>query len=463
MVAASKSSSRSSQDNIIGEGDDGGEGLGDAGDMDVASLWAELAQDSDLPVGPMIVEEKKRQNQSRQVRSVVTDDDGNDDGVARVQWPEFLDSDENDDDVDDMDDSIQFTVKQAKQANEKLIKDDDDAAATAAAAVRKQTEKASSRDDTEFEREIKILENVDDVATQRLARQMRRERRREQRQKAAKLASNKLAETAEAESKATRSATAKGDARTTKTEFLDNAYVNPNTLPGAERGKWKTHKRLRIVSGALGGRRILSPDTPSVRPMMERVRGAAMDMLVARVAKSARGFPTGSRWLDLYSGTGAVGVEAVSRGCAGAHFVECDSDVLKRVLNVNLRSLDVHGVASKNGGAAGDVVVHPMTVEVFLNRHRESRGEPFEFISVTPPYQLVDYSVLLELLGSSGALCSDRSTVLVEFPLEESRAIPEKLCVSTHEDASAVNGDLRLARERRYGRTVLAMYSPANM
>ena len=104
MVAASKSSSRSSQDNIIGEGDDGGEGLGDAGDMDVASLWAELAQDSDLPVGPMIVEEKKRQNQSRQVRSVVTDDDGNDDGVARVQWPEFLDSDENDDDVDDMDD-----------------------------------------------------------------------------------------------------------------------------------------------------------------------------------------------------------------------------------------------------------------------------------------------------------------------------------------------------------------------
>jgi 16S rRNA G966 N2-methylase RsmD len=69
-----------------------------------------------------------------------------------------------------------------------------------------------------------------------------------------------------------------------------------------------------VLGGKVRRRKLLSPKDRNVRPMMEVVRGAAFDIL-----QSAGGFPASlrpGRWLDLYSGTGSVGIEAMSRGCS---------------------------------------------------------------------------------------------------------------------------------------------------
>jgi 16S rRNA (guanine966-N2)-methyltransferase len=71
---------------------------------------------------------------------------------------------------------------------------------------------------------------------------------------------------------------------------------------------------VRVVSGALGGRRLAAPSGSGTRPTSERVRAALFDSLGGRVA--------GARVLDLYAGSGGLGIEALSRGAATATFVE---------------------------------------------------------------------------------------------------------------------------------------------
>ncbi len=72
--------------------------------------------------------------------------------------------------------------------------------------------------------------------------------------------------------------------------------------------------RVRIVGGKFAGRDLMSPDDPRVRPTAERVRAALLDMLSAELKDA--------RVLDLFAGTGALGLEALSRGARQADFVE---------------------------------------------------------------------------------------------------------------------------------------------
>ena len=73
----------------------------------------------------------------------------------------------------------------------------------------------------------------------------------------------------------------------------------------------RTHKRLSIVAGTFARRKILSPSGLDTRPMMGMVRGATFDMLMSLIgSRSNPAFPEGSRWLDLFAGTGAIGIEA---------------------------------------------------------------------------------------------------------------------------------------------------------
>ncbi|CAN6454192.1 unnamed protein product [Victoria cruziana] len=75
-----------------------------------------------------------------------------------------------------------------------------------------------------------------------------------------------------------------------------------------------THKLLQVLGGKARRRKLLSPKGMDVRPMMEVVRGAAFDIL--QVAGGCPAALRPGRWLDLYSGTGSVGIEAISRGCS---------------------------------------------------------------------------------------------------------------------------------------------------
>src|SRR5947207_12332753 len=85
---------------------------------------------------------------------------------------------------------------------------------------------------------------------------------------------------------------------------------------------------MRVVTGEAKGRRLKSPKTLGTRPIMDRVKTALFDILSTEVEEA--------RFLDLFGGTGSVGIEALSRGAAQATFIEMNYKVLK-ILRENLQ------------------------------------------------------------------------------------------------------------------------------
>lgn len=196
-----------------------------------------------------------------------------------------------------------------------------------------------------------------------------------------------------------------------------------------------THKLLQVIGGTARRTKLLSPNSMDVRPMMEVVKGAAFDILQA-----AGGSPASLRpgsWLDLYSGTGSVGIEALSRGCSEVHFVEMDPWVVSDVLRPNLEVT----------GFIDDSVIHTVRVEKFFERAEQFVGNSgtFDYISVTPPYAEVDYAVLMRLIAESPFLGED-TFIVVEYPSKT--------------DMLESCGRLVKITDRRFGRTLLAIYGP---
>ncbi|KAI5665590.1 hypothetical protein M9H77_15443 [Catharanthus roseus] len=197
----------------------------------------------------------------------------------------------------------------------------------------------------------------------------------------------------------------------------------------------ETHKLLQVLAGKARRKKLLSPKGMDVRPMMEVVKGAAFGILQA-----AGGCPTAlrsGRWLDLYSGTGSVGIEAISRGCSEVHFVEMDPWVVSDVLQPNLEWT----------GFLDSSVIHTVRVEDFLARAEKFMGKDgkFDYISVTPPYMEVDYGVLMKQITSSAVIGED-TFLVVEYPLGT--------------DMLDTCGCLVKIADRRFGRTHLAIYGP---
>ena len=180
----------------------------------------------------------------------------------------------------------------------------------------------------------------------------------------------------------------------------------------------------------------------NTRPMMAAVRGAVFSMLTALMhgnGQTAGTFPPALRWLDLFAGTGAVGIEAASRGCEAVHFVELDPWVIQHCLQRNLEF-------TRTGGGA---MVHNMTVEAFIagaaTSLRAAGDAPFDFISVCPPYEKVSYPELLSSLEAS-PLLRPGTMVVVEYPKYERKNITDRI------------GRLEKIRDRAYGRTLVAIY-----
>lgn len=196
-----------------------------------------------------------------------------------------------------------------------------------------------------------------------------------------------------------------------------------------------THRLLQVLGGKARRKKLLSPKGMDVRPMMEVVRGAAFDIL--QVAGGCPASLRPGRWLDLYSGTGSVGIEAISRGCSEAHFVEMDPWVVSEVLRPNLEWT----------GFLDNSFIHTVRVENFLERAVVSSAKdgPFDYVSVTPPYTAVNYSILMEQLAKC-PLVGGNSFILVEYPLKTSMA---ESC-----------GHLVKIADRRFGRTNLLIYGP---
>ncbi|GFP79293.1 putative rRNA methyltransferase ylbh [Phtheirospermum japonicum] len=214
-----------------------------------------------------------------------------------------------------------------------------------------------------------------------------------------------------------------------------NTGMRNNTPPEEPKPPRETHKLLQVLGGSARRKKLLSPKGMDVRPMMEVVKGAAFAILQA-----AGGSPQSlrpGRWLDLYSGTGSVGIEAISRGCSEAHFVEMDPWVISDVLRPNLESTDFLDMS----------VIHTARVETFLENAERFVGKngAFDYISVTPPYMLVDYAVLMEQVSNSSVV-GENTFILVEYP-------------SRTDMLDSYAGCVKIA-DRRFGRTHLAIYGP---
>ena len=175
----------------------------------------------------------------------------------------------------------------------------------------------------------------------------------------------------------------------------------------------------RVVAGELGGRRLAVPSGRGTRPTSERVREGLFSTLEA-----VRGGLAGAAFLDLYAGSGAVGIEAASRGAARVTCVERDPRALA-VLRANVASV-----------AAGLVEVAAGPVDRYL---RSPGSAPWDVVFLDPPYaDPVD-----EVLGLLAAevWLSPSATVVLERSLRD----PEP----------AWPAGLEPDRSRRYGDTLL--------
>ena len=183
---------------------------------------------------------------------------------------------------------------------------------------------------------------------------------------------------------------------------------------------------MRIVGGSLRGRRLRAPAGKRVRPTGERVREALFDILIHG------GMPTpleSARVVDLFAGTGALGLEALSRGAAHLTAVESEADV-RGVLRANIEALGCAGRAT--------VVVADAT------RLPPASG-PCDLALLDPPYRAGLAAPALTALVDGGWL-ADAATVVVEHAVDDPFEPPATLAVRDC---------------RRYGRTGLTFLSPA--
>jgi 16S rRNA (guanine966-N2)-methyltransferase len=159
---------------------------------------------------------------------------------------------------------------------------------------------------------------------------------------------------------------------------------------------------IRIIGGSLRGRRFRFADIPDIRPTPDRVRETLFNWLGARVA--------GARCLDLFAGSGALGLEALSRGAATAVLVEQNA-VAARALAALIAEWHLQGARVERADA-----LH------FLGRD----PEPFDIVFLDPPFHAGLLSRSAELLERRGWLAPDALIYVECSAREELPPLPER-------------------------------------
>ncbi|GAB3763908.1 16S rRNA (guanine(966)-N(2))-methyltransferase RsmD [Microlunatus parietis] len=189
----------------------------------------------------------------------------------------------------------------------------------------------------------------------------------------------------------------------------------------------------RIVAGRYGGRRLKHPVGDRTRPTTDRAREALFAMLAswAGAGGDAGESLAGLSFLDLYAGSGAVGLEAASRGADPVLMVEADQRTVRGVIRSNIASLGAR--AAVRAGRVEQVVKGPAPLA-------------YDLVFVDPPYELgsPDLSAVLADLVGHGWVADDGLIVV-----ERSRRSPELTPPSPYTEVGT----------RRYGETVLSTFS----
>ena len=175
---------------------------------------------------------------------------------------------------------------------------------------------------------------------------------------------------------------------------------------------------MRIIAGTYKRRELLSPKGTNTRPTTGRVRESAFNLIEARLDL------TGAKVLDLFAGTGALGLEALSRGASRVVFVDSDPNALK--------------YAKKNASALGvysNCTFVSSTVALYLKRPIRLQ---FDLVFADPPYEF------------------ERLTQLPD--LTNDHLGPGGLLIIEHDKHTQFDEHDRLDTSRKYGRTVVSLF-----
>jgi 16S rRNA (guanine(966)-N(2))-methyltransferase RsmD len=179
---------------------------------------------------------------------------------------------------------------------------------------------------------------------------------------------------------------------------------------------------MRVIAGEAKGRRLRTASGLGVRPTHDRVRVALFDILTPRMA--------GARFLDLYAGSGAVGIEALSRGAARAVFVERDGEALQ-ALRANLETTGLAARAEVLGASV-------------LGALERLTGRGFTVAFADPPYgETADLGPLWAALGQ-GELLAEGAVVVLQHHAKT--PLP------------AEGSGLARSDQRRFGETTLTFW-----
>jgi 16S rRNA (guanine(966)-N(2))-methyltransferase RsmD len=177
---------------------------------------------------------------------------------------------------------------------------------------------------------------------------------------------------------------------------------------------------MRVIGGRSRGRRLAAKLPRSVRPTSDRVRESIFDIL------GSQGGVEGQRVIDLFCGSGALGVEALSRGAASATFVDLDPDALDAVRQ-NLNAV---------GLSESDVTLVRATLPAWLRTGGRSQnagtGHAYDLAFCDPPYDFTDWPALLEALDAGMVVMESSSPI-------------------------ALTDAWMVAKERRYGGTLITV------
>jgi 16S rRNA (guanine(966)-N(2))-methyltransferase RsmD len=177
---------------------------------------------------------------------------------------------------------------------------------------------------------------------------------------------------------------------------------------------------MRIIAGALKGRRLTAPTWDGLRPTSDKLRETLFNLLAPRVP--------GARLLDGYAGTGAVGIEAMSRGAGEVTFVEHD----RRARVLIAKNVADCGI-TEGYAIIGSTVLH--AIETLRD------GLAFDIVFLDPPYA----SDIHDVLQTVGVIVKENGVVIVEH--------------ARRSQLPGVAGALKRTREVRSGDSSLSIYA----
>src|ERR1051325_6726183 len=183
---------------------------------------------------------------------------------------------------------------------------------------------------------------------------------------------------------------------------------------------------MRIIAGKYRGRKLKSPPSIDTRPTSDRLRETLFNVLAPQIE--------GARFLDLCAGTGAVGIEALSRGAEHVTFVD-QSRKMCALIEANLDALKID---------ENEIEIVTAEASEYLRRRAKKEQPAFDVIYFDPPYAADPYGMVNLVSDMGGQLLTEDALVIVEH--HKKKELPEEF------------GKLKRYRVLKQGDSILSFY-----